>query len=129
VPRLATKEDLSREISTRVTPSDTQAMLSAGVAPKADISMVESLEARFQSTMQDYMVASEVVDLLGQRATVSEVNQLRSRQDVLVRSTQELSSGVSTISTKIAEASIPTPDSPKPRCVCMCADCFVLGPT
>ena len=66
--------------------------------------MVEGLEARFQSTMQDYMVASEVVDLLGQRATVTEVSQLRSRQDVLVRSTQELSSGVSTVSTKIAEA-------------------------
>ena len=102
--KTATKEDLAREISTRVTPNDAQAMVVAGVAPKADMAAVEGLESRFHSTMQDYMVASEVVDLLGQRATVSEVNQIRSRQDVLVRSTQELSSGVSTISTKIAEA-------------------------
>jgi len=65
---------------------------------------MDDLETRFKATMQEYMVSSEIVELLGHRASTQEVAQLRSRQDVLVRSTQELSSGISAISTKMVEA-------------------------
>jgi len=101
---LANKHEVAEELATRITTADAHALAATSVAPKADIAHVDMIENQFQNALQNYMVSSEICELLSHRAPLNETGELRARQDVLLRSTQELSSAISTISTKMAEA-------------------------